>query len=173
MLNYFGWFWNQIQASAIAMWQWKCHKAHQQPGSTFKNKAYWCLPSFHKRSPTKGEHLYWECGHQWSTYRYIHQAIGWENVLQAKEWVEHIGFLKYVLMHPPHSYDMSLLRAIQGKRWLAWHTSLLRTCLVHLDIFEFNRLIHENQMNLIVVWYHYCFFAWFGLVVSYDMFVGL
>ena len=37
-----------------------------------------------------------------------------EKVLQAKEWVEHIGFLKYVLMHP-HSYDMPLLRAIQGK----------------------------------------------------------
>ena len=84
----------------------------------------------------KGGHLHWECRHWRTTCRYIHQAIGWEKVLQAKEWVEHIGFLKYVLMHP-HLYDMPLLRAIQGKSWLAWHTSLLRTCLVHLVISPF------------------------------------
>ena len=116
------------------------------------------------------------------TCGYIHQATWWEEVLQAKEWVEHIGFLKYVLMHP-HLYDMSLFRAIQGKSWLAWHTSLLRTCLVHLVTFSillglfkwfnFIRLIHENQMNLMIIWYHYCFYAWLDLVVSYDMFVGL
>ena len=155
------------------MWQWECNQANQQSGSTCKNKAYRCPPSFHKRSPTKRGHLHWECGHRRSTCRYIHQAIRWEKVLQAKEWVEHIGFLKYVLMHPPHLYDKHLLRAIQGKSRLAWHTSLLRTCLVHLDIFEFNRLIHENQMNLMFIWYHYCFYAWLSLVIAYDMFVGL
>jgi hypothetical protein len=74
---------------------------------------------------------------------------------------------------PPHLYDMPLLQSIQGKSWLAWHTSLLRTCLVHLVIFTFNRLIHENQMNLMIVWYHYCFYAWLDLVLAYDMFVGL
>ena len=37
---------------------------------------------------------------------------------------------------PKFIYDMPLLQAIQGKNWLAWHTSLLRTCLVHLDIFH-------------------------------------
>ena len=137
--------------------------------STCKNKAHWCLPPFHKRSSTKRGHLHWECRHRRSTCRYIHQAIRWEKVLQALEWVEHIGFLKYVLMHPPHLYDMPLLRAIQGKSWLAWHTSLLRTCLAHLVTFlislgpfkwfYFIRLIHENQMNLMFIWYHYCFYA--------------
>jgi hypothetical protein len=83
----------------------------------------------------------------------------------------------------PHSYDMPLLRAIQGKSWLAWHTSLLRTCLVHLVIFSillgsfkwfyFIRLIHENQMNLMFIWYHYCFYAWHDLVIAYDMFMSL
>ena len=79
----------------------------------------------YKRSPTKGGHLYWECRHRRSICRYIHQAIGWEKVLQAKGWVEHIGFLKYVLMHP-HLYDMPLLQAIQGKSCLAWHTSFAK-----------------------------------------------
>ena len=36
-------------------------------------------------------------------------------------------------------------------------------------ISHLNRLIHENQMNLMIVWYHYCFYAYFGLVVAYDM----
>ena len=83
----------------------------------------------------------------------------------------------------PHLHDMPLLRAIQGKSWLAWYTSLLRTCLVHLVIFSillwpfkwfyFIRLIHENQMNLMFIWYHYCFYAWLNLMVAYDMFMGL
>jgi hypothetical protein len=79
--------------------------------------------------------------------------------LQAKEWVEHIGFLKYVLMHPH----------------LLWHGihTLLRTCLVHQVIPHVYMLIHKNQMNLMLVWYHYCFYAWFDVVVAYDMFVGL
>ena len=155
------------------MWQWECRKAHKQPGSTLKNKAYRCPSSLHKRSPTKRGHLYRECGHRRSTCRYLHQATWWEDVLQAKEWIEHTWLLQYVLMHP-QLYDMPLLRAIQDKNWLAWHTSLLRTWLVHLDIFCIsNRLIHENQMNLIFVWYHYCFYTWLVLVVAYDMFVGL
>ena len=36
------------------------------------------------------------------------KAIRWEKVLQAKKWVEHIGFLKYVLMHPPLIWHASL-----------------------------------------------------------------
>ena len=39
--------------------------------------------------------------------------------------------------------------------------------------FYFIRLIHENQMNLMFIWYHYCFYAYFDLVVAFDMFVGL
>ena len=73
----------------------------------------------------KGDICIESVGTERSTCRYIHQAIGWENVLQVKEWVEHIRFLKYVLMHP-HLYDMPLLRAIQGKSWLAWHTSFAK-----------------------------------------------
>jgi hypothetical protein len=34
----------------------------------------------------------------------------------------------------PHFYDMPFLRTIQGKSWLAWHTSFAKTCLVHLVI---------------------------------------
>ena len=79
-----------------------------------RHKAYWCLPPFHKRSSTKRGHINWECRHRRSTCRHIHQAIRWEEVLQVMEWVEHIGFLKYVLMRP-HLYGMPLLRAIQGK----------------------------------------------------------
>ena len=147
-----------------------------------QKQSTWCPPPFHKRSPTKRGHLHWECRHQRSTYWHIHQAIGWEKVLQAKEWVEYIGFLKYMLMHPPHLYDTPLLRAIQGKSWLAWHTSLLRTCLVHLVIFSillgtfkwfYFRLIHENQMILMSLWYHYCFYVWLDLVMAYNMFMGL
>ena len=77
----------------------------------------------------------WECGHRRSTYRYFHQATWRKKILQAKEWIEHTWLLQYVMMHP-HLYDMPLLRVIQGKSWLAWHTYLLRTCLVHLDIFH-------------------------------------
>jgi hypothetical protein len=66
----------------------ECREAHQLPGSTFKNKAHRCPPSFHKSSPIKGGHLHWECGHRWSTCRYIHQASWWEEVLQAKKWIE-------------------------------------------------------------------------------------
>ena len=32
---------------------------------------------------------------------------------------------------------------------------------------------HENQMILMIIWYHYYFYAYFDLVVAYDMFVGL
>ena len=39
-------------------------------------------------------------------------------------------------------------------------------------ISHLKRLIHENQMNLMIVWYHYSFYAYFELVVAYDMFVG-
>ena len=49
-------------------------KAHQQPGSTLKNKAYRCSSSLHKRSPTKRGHLHRECGHRRSTCQYLHQA---------------------------------------------------------------------------------------------------
>jgi hypothetical protein len=42
--------------------------------------------------------------------------------LQAKEWVEHIEFLKYVLMHP-NVYDMPLLRATKVK--VDWHAYIL------------------------------------------------
>ena len=165
------------------MWQWECNQVDKQSSSTCKNKAHWCPPSFHNRSPTKRGHLHWECRHWRLTYRYIHQAIGWEKVLQAKEWVEHIGFLKYVLMHP--STYMTCLSFEQSKVKVDWYdnTSLLRTWLVHLVTFSillgpfkwfyFIRLIHENQMNLMFIWYHYCFNSWFDLVVAYDMFVGL
>ena len=37
------------------MWQWECNQANQQSGLTCKNKAHWCLPSFHKRSSIKGD----------------------------------------------------------------------------------------------------------------------
>ena len=63
-------------------------------------------------------HLHWECGHRRSTCRYVHQATWWEEVLQAKEWIEHTWLLKYVLMHP-HLYYMPLLRTKQGK--IGWH----------------------------------------------------
>jgi hypothetical protein len=36
----------------------ECREAHQQPGSTFKNKAHRCLPSLHKRSLIKRGHLH-------------------------------------------------------------------------------------------------------------------
>jgi hypothetical protein len=39
--------------------------------------------------------------------------------------VLNIRFLKYVLLHT-HLYDMPLLRAIQSKSWLAWHTSFAK-----------------------------------------------
>ena len=113
------WLWNQVQESAIAMWQWECNQVNQQSGSTWKNKAHWCLPLFHKRSSTKRGYFNWEYRHRRSTCRYIHQAIGWEKVLQAKEWVEHIGFLKYVLMPPP-TY-MTCLSFEQSKVKVDWH----------------------------------------------------
>jgi len=31
----------------------------------------------------------------------------------------------------------------------------------------------KNQINLMLVWYHYCFLASIDLVVAYDMFMGL
>ena len=145
---------------------------------------YRCPSSLYKRSPTKRGHLHRECGHQRSTCRYIHQATWWKEVLQAKEWVEHIGFLKYVLMHPPPTH-MTCLSFEQSKVKVDWHDIhlLLRTWLVHLVTFSillgpfkwfyFIRLIHENQMILISIWYHYCFYAWLDLVVAYDMFMGL
>jgi hypothetical protein len=111
--------------------------------------------------------LHWECGHRWSTCRYLHQVTWWEVVLEAKEWIEHTWLLKYVLMHMP------LLRAKQGK--VDWHIihTILRICLVHLVIPTISRIFPENQMNLMLVWYHYCFYAWYDLVVAYDIFVGL
>jgi hypothetical protein len=115
--------------------------------------------------------LHWECRHWRSTCRYIHQAIGWEKVLQAKEWVEHIGFLKYVLMHPPLIWHASP-SSYQGKSCLAWHTPFAK------DMFSVSshslclRLIPNNQMNLMLLWYHYCFYAWLDLVVAYDIFVA-
>ena len=33
------------------------------------------------------------------------------------------------------------------------------------------RLIHKNQMILMSIWYHYCFYAWLDLVIAYDLFV--
>jgi hypothetical protein len=81
----------------------------------------------------KRGHFNWEYGHRRSTCRYIHQATWWEEILQAKKWIEYIGFLKYVLMHP-HLYDMPLLWAKQGKIDCHDIYSLLRTCLVHLVI---------------------------------------
>jgi hypothetical protein len=47
----------------------------------------------------KRRHLHWKCGHRWSTCWYLYQATWWEEVLQAKEWIEHTWLLKYVLMH--------------------------------------------------------------------------
>jgi hypothetical protein len=115
--KYFGWrLPNQVQESAIAMWQWECRKAHQQFGSTCKNKAHRCPPSFHQRSPTQRGYFNWECGHQWSTCRYLHQATWWEEVLQAKELIEHTWLLKYVLMHPHYmtclSFEQSKVKLI-------------------------------------------------------------
>jgi hypothetical protein len=70
-------------------------------------------------------------------------------------------------------YDMPLLRAKQGK--VDWHVihPWLRTCLVHLVIPIMSWLIHKNQMNLMLVGYHYCLYASYDLVIAYDMFVGL
>ena len=107
----------QVQESTIAMWQWECRKAHKQPSSTFKNKAYRCSPSFHKRSPTKRRHLHRECGHRRSTCRHIHQATWWEEVLQAKEWIEHTWLLQYVLISASsHSYH--ILGSFMKIKWI-------------------------------------------------------
>ena len=37
--GHFEWLWNQVQESAIAMWQWECNQVNQQSSSTCKNKA--------------------------------------------------------------------------------------------------------------------------------------
>ena len=115
--KYFGWRppWMTLESSSRECHCYvttKCNQVNQQSGSTCKNKAHWCPPSFHKTSPTKRGHFNWECGHQWSTCWYVHQATWWEKVLQAKEWIEHTWLLKYVLMQP---YYMTCLSFEQSK----------------------------------------------------------
>ena len=113
--KYFGWRppWMTLESSSR-----NCHcyvtmrvqQAYQQSGSTCKNKAHWCPSPFHKRSSTKRGHFNWECRHRRSTCRHIHQVIGWEKVLQAKEWVEHMDFSN-MCWCTLHLYDMPLLWA--------------------------------------------------------------
>ena len=79
---------------------------------------------FKRDHQQKRGHLDWECGHRWSTCWYIHQATWWEEVLQAKEWIEHIWLLKYVLMHPHY---MTCLSFNQSKvSWLTCHSSIAK-----------------------------------------------
>ena len=64
----------------------------------------------------KGGHLHWECRHRRSTCWYIHQAIRWEKVLQAKEWVEHIDFSNMCWCTPTYmtclSFKQSMVKLI-------------------------------------------------------------
>ena len=62
----------------------------------------------------------------------IHQATWWEEVLQAKEWIEHTWLLKYVLTLPHYmtclSFEQSKVKLFDMSFILCW------TCLVHLVI---------------------------------------
>ena len=71
----------------------------------------------------KEEHLGYMCRHWRSTCWYIHQAIRLEKVLQAKEWVEHIGFSQICVDASP-TY-MTCLSFKQYKIKVDWHVYIL------------------------------------------------
>lgn len=86
--------WHQSEATPSLPRQRKRHQDCQQSSSALEDKAHWNSSSFSQRSCH--EERYWHHSRQhWrATGRYLHKALGWENVLQVTVWAKYLGILK-------------------------------------------------------------------------------
>ena len=86
--------WHSSEASATLLRQWKRHQDCQQPSSALEDKAHWNSSSLSQRSCCEGRHWYHTRQHWRAIGRYLHQALGWEEVLQVTVWAKYLRILK-------------------------------------------------------------------------------
>ncbi len=72
--------WRQREECASLLWQWECHQDCSQPSLTLKDKAHLDSSSFSSWSCVEGRHLH-RAREDWRTAsRYLHKALGWEEI---------------------------------------------------------------------------------------------
>ena len=70
----------QREECASLLWQWECHQDCSQPSSALEDKAHSDSSSFSSRSCVEGRHFYWACEDWRTASRYLHKALGWEEI---------------------------------------------------------------------------------------------
>ena len=83
-----------IWSKCHLLWQRKRHQDCQQPSSALKDKAHWNSPSLSQRSCCEGRCWYHTRQHWRAIGKYLHQALGWEEILQVTVWAKYLGILK-------------------------------------------------------------------------------
>ena len=86
--------WHSSEASTALLRQRKRHQDCQQPSSALEDKAHWNSSSLSQRSCCEGRYWYHTCQHWRAIGRYLHQALGWEEILQVTVWAKYLGILK-------------------------------------------------------------------------------
>ena len=84
----------QHEECASLLWQWECHQDCSQPSSALEDKAHWDPSSLSQRSCCEGRYWYHTRQHRRAIGRYLHQARGWEEILQVTMWAKYLGILK-------------------------------------------------------------------------------